>query len=231
MPDLYESSSRDEAEKATERKIYQTRMHESSQWWKVVVDEVLEKVGEKPRSAVGGSFIVRPKCTFMTQQEDEEIVLLLRAHPLTNVKWVSLVIVMLLLPGLLNLTGVFAQVPAGFMFVGRLTWYLMTLMYAFERFLFWYYSVFIVSNERLVDIDFTNLLWREITYANLNHIEEPEMVTGGFFRSWFQFGDVNVTTASEKPTVEALAVPWPQKVVDIISRLSEELEKRRERGE
>jgi len=57
------------------------------------------------------------------------------------------------------------------------------------------------------------------------------MVTGGFIRSMFQYGDVFVTTASEKPTIEALGVPWPHKVVDIISRLAEELEKRRERGE
>ena len=82
-----------------------------------------------------------------------------------------------------------------------------------------------------MDIDFENLMTRTITYANLNRIEEPAMITGGFIRSIFQFGDVYATTASEKPTVEALGVPYPHKVVDIISRLSEELEKRRERGE
>ncbi len=241
MPDIYKSPkddvisgikvSGDDQTDADERRAYDSRMRESKQWWRVVVDEVLEKVGEHPRSAMGGSFIVRPKCTFITQQEDEEIVLLLRAHPLTNVGWILLVAFMLILPGVLNLTGIFDAVPGKFLFVGRLVWYLATLMYAFERFLFWYYSVFIVTNERLVDIDFTNLLWREITNANLNHIEEPEMITGGFARSLFQYGDVNVTTASEKPSLEALGVPWPNKVVDIISRLAEELEKRRERGE
>ncbi|KKU95304.1 MAG: hypothetical protein UY27_C0023G0012 [Candidatus Gottesmanbacteria bacterium GW2011_GWA1_48_13] len=142
-----------------------------------------------------------------------------------------LTIVMLVLPGILLATGIFAAVPGKFVLVGRLTWYLVTLMYAMERFLYWYYSVFIVTNERLVDIDFENLMYRTVTYANLNHIEEPAMMTGGFIRSMFQYGDVVVTTASEQPTIEALGVPWPQKVVDIISRLAEELEKRRAKGE
>ncbi|KKU37742.1 MAG: hypothetical protein UX52_C0019G0004 [Candidatus Amesbacteria bacterium GW2011_GWA1_46_35] len=201
------------------------------EWWKELVDGVLEKVGEEPRRAMLGAFCVRPDQRFMTQQEDEEIVLLLRAHPITNLGWVLLVILMLVLPGVILGTGVFAAVPGKFVLVGKLVWYLVTLMYAMERFLYWYYSVFIVTNERLVDIDFENLMFRVITYANLNHIEEPAMVTGGFIRSMFQYGDVFVTTASEKPTIEALGVPWPHKVVDIISRLAEELEKRRERGE
>ena len=100
----------------------------------------------------------------------------------------------------------------------------------YGKVLYWFYSVFIITNERIVDIDFYNLMFRIVTYANLNHIEEPASVTGGFIRSLFKYGDVWVTTASEKPTVEALGVPYPDKVVEIISRLSEELEKRREQG-
>lgn len=196
-----------------------------------VIKDVLRDVGERPRKSLLRSFCVLPGRRFMTQQQDEEVVLLLRAHPLTNIKWMLVAVGMVILPGILTATGIFADVPGRFVVVGKLVWYLVTLMYIFEKFLHWYYSVFIVTNERLVDIDFHNLLFREITYAGLNHIEEPEMITGGFFRSLFQYGDVNVTTASEAPSLEAHGVPWPQKVIDIISRLSEELEKRRERGE
>lgn len=205
-------------------------LQQSKDWWKVVVDQVLEAMGEYPRSAVLGAYNVRPGHRFFTQQEDEEVILLLRAHPITNVGWVLLTILMLILPMALELTGIFKSIPGGFMFVGKTTWYLMAFAYSFEKFLFWYYSVFIITNERLVDIDFYNFMFRVITYANLNHIEEPASVTGGFVRSVFQYGNVWVTTASEKPTVEALGVPYPDKVVDLISRLSEELEKRREQG-
>ena len=200
-------------------------------WWKDVINKVLTDTGESPRKAMLGAYCVYPGGQFITQQEDEEIVLLLRSHPITNVGWLLVTLMMILLPGVLLSTGMFSAVPGKFIWVGQLVWYVMTFAYAFEKFLFWYYSVFIVSNERLIDIDFTNVLWREVTYANLNHIEEPKMVSGGFIRSLLHYGDVNVTTASEDPTVEALGVPYPDRVVDIISRLSEELEKRRERGE
>jgi len=220
MPEVYVAPKKEEEKKAV-----------IGDWWKETIDKVLHETGEHPRKALLGSYCVYPAARFITQQQDEEIVLLLRAHPITNVGWILLVIIMLLAPGIVASLGLFAAVPGKFVIVGKLTWYLVALMYTMERFLYWFYTVFIVTNERIVDIDFKNLLTRIITYANLNRIEEPAMITGGFIRSIFQYGDVYVTTASEKPSVEALGVPYPHKVVDIISRLSEELEKRRERGE
>ena len=225
MPDVYQAPKKKDHDES-----YKEEMKESKIWWKEVIDTVLEKVGETPRQAMLGAYCVRPDTRFVAQQEDEEIVLLLRAHPITNIPWMLLAILMLILPSLVLGGGLFTAVPGKFMFIGKLAWYLMTLVFVLEKILYWYYSVFIVTNERLVDIDFYNLMYRMITYANLNHIEEPASVTGGFIRSLFQYGDVWVTTASEKPTVEALNVPYPDKVVDIISRLAEELEKRREQG-
>ncbi len=218
MPDVYKAES------------YKEDIKESKLWWKEVITSVLEKVGETPRSTALGAYSVRPDTHFVTQQEDEEIVLLLRAHPITNVPWILLAVLMLVLPSVILGGGLFAAVPGKFLFIGKLVWYLMALVFILEKILYWYYSVFIVTNERLVDIDFYNLMYRMITYANLNHIEEPASATGGFIRSLFHYGDVWVTTASEKPTIEALNVPYPDKVVDIISRLAEELEKRREQG-
>ncbi len=226
MTDIYTSDKKGSAKTQLNQEMTQ-----SKKWWKAVVDDVLQRVGLEPQSSKMGSFCVRPGHRFLTQQDDEEIVLLLRAHPITNVGWILLALLMLLAPTLVMQLGIFGSVPSGFIFIGKMTWYLVTLMYAFEKFLYWYYSVFIVTNERVVDIDFDNLTYRNITYANLNHIEEPEMIRGGFVRSIFQYGDLLVTTASEKPSLEALGIPWPQKAVDIISRLAEELEKRRERGE
>lgn len=230
MPDVYVAPKENQPSSGG-KKYFKDEMDASKKWWQEVVGEVLERMGEYPRKAMWGAYCIRPGHRFVTQQDDEEIVLLLRAHPFTNIGWVLLTVGMVILPSLLLMTGMFVNVPVKFLFVGRMVWYLMTLMYAFEKFLYWYYSVFIVSNERLVDIDFENLMFRVVTFANLNHIEEPVSVTGGFIRSLFQYGNVWVTTASETPTVEAMSVPYPDKVVDLISRLSEELEKRRERGE
>jgi hypothetical protein len=199
--------------------------------WRWVIDKVIKETGEHTRRELNGAYHVLPHERFVTQQQDEEVVLLLRAHPITNVGWIAMMIVMLIIPTLLELTGMFNGIPMRFMFVGKMTWYLMAWALGFERFLHWYYSLFIITNERVVDIDFYNLMSRVVTHVNLNHIEEPVMSQHGFGATLFNYGHVLVQTAGERQTVECAACPWPHKVIDIINRLSEELEKRRERGE
>jgi hypothetical protein len=197
---------------------------------KAVISGVLRRVGEVRHQELWGSYCVCPGKRFVNEEEDEEVVLLLRAHPATNLHWMFMAVLMVLLPGVLEMTGVFGGIPGKFVFIGKLAWYLMTMGFCLEKFLDWYYSVFIVTNERIVDMDFWNLLYREVTFINLNHIEQPQMVSGGFIRSFLHFGDVTVSTAAEESGAEALGVPYPEKVVAIISELSEELERRLEGG-
>jgi hypothetical protein len=191
------------------------------------VRQVLERTGERKQHLMFHSYVVKPEKRFISEQDDEEVVLLLRAHPITNIGWIMLGILMLALPTVLSLSGVFELVAMKYVFMAKMSWYLLTLGMLFQKFLNWYYSVFIVTNERIVDIDFENLLYRVVSYANLNHIEEPSMVAGGFIRSIFRYGDVFVATAAETGSIEGLGVPYPDRVIRIISELSEELEKER----
>jgi len=200
-------------------------------WWRDASKRMVKEAGEFPRRVLWGAYHVLPGEKFVTQQQDEEIALLLRAHPITNIKWVLLILVMILAPIIVFGTGLLDVVPFQYRFIGNLVWYLFVLTFSFEIFLQWYYSVFIVTNERIIDIDFDNIMNRQMTTVNLNHVEEPVMTTRGFVKTMFQFGDVTVQTAGEVSTVEIMNVPYPQKVVDVISRLAEDLEKRRERGE
>lgn len=200
-------------------------------WWKEASQRIVKEAGEFHRRVLWGAYHVLPGEKFVTQQEDESIALLLRAHPITNIGWIVLTILMILVPSLISASGMLDGLPFRYRFVGYLTWYLITLVFAFERFLHWYYSIFVVTNERIVDIDFDNIMHRQITAANLNHVEEPIMSTRGFLNTLFQFGNVSVQTAGDVTTIEAINIPYPHRVVNIISRLSEDLEKRRERGE
>lgn len=227
MPDIYQSPAAGENQPET---LAATEKNEKAQA-RLLIDDILRRVGETKKHLLGGAYMVSPGKKFINEQEDEEIVLILRSHPITNIKWILISIGALLLPGLISLTGAMDDLPDKFVFLGKLFWYLGVMGYSFERFLDWYYSVFILTNERIVDIDFVNLLYRIVSYATLNHIEEPVMVAGGFIRSFFRYGDIFVATAAENPSIEARAVPYPDKVIKIISELSEELEKRRERGE
>lgn len=220
MPDVYTSSEPPKSTPSTTLSDRQT-----------MISRVLRDVGETPRRAVYGAYNVCPGKRFAEEQDDEDVILLLRAHPITNIRWIVMTLVLLVVPQVLILTGFLSWVPDRFVFIAQFVVYLVALGFAFENFLRWYYSVLIVTNERVVDIDFEGVLRRSVAYAGLNHIEEPSLVSGGLVRSFFNFGTVDVATAAEVQGVEIVDVPNPDRVLRIIAELSEELEKRRERGE
>ncbi|MBI4991017.1 PH domain-containing protein [Candidatus Gottesmanbacteria bacterium] len=100
-----------------------------------------------------------------------------------------------------------------------LGWYLITFSYIFINFLLWYFTVSIVTNERIIDIDFINLLNKKFAETRINRIEDVTMRTGGFIRAFFDFGDVLVQTAAKEVQFEFLAVPHPEKVVRTVNEL------------
>jgi hypothetical protein len=242
MPDVYVSGNRGETppspnpvpvsrtEEITAGGDRERQEREKVQAGQLVAD-ILRRVGEVPRKALGGAYNVCPGGRFINEQEDEQVVLLLRAHPVTNLKWIVVVVLILLVTEILLGAGILGNVPGRFVVVVRLTVYLLALGYAFQRFLDWYYSVLIITNERIVNFDWINLLYRMVTYATLNHIEEPSIIAGGFTRSFFKYGDLVVETAAETPSIEVSAIPYPDKVIRILSELSESLEERRSYGQ
>ena len=114
-----------------------------------MINGVLARVGETRSKSLLRSYCVAPGKRFINEQADEEVVLLLRSHPITNLKWIVIAMGMLILPELLTILGAFSTAPMEFVTLGKLAWYLMTLAYVMEEFLDWYYTVFIVTNERV----------------------------------------------------------------------------------
>ncbi len=172
------------------------------------------------------AFVERPhKTRFETQAQDEEVILLLRRHWFTNLSWIALVLIMILVPPfvfkfrLLNSLDT-AQIPPRFQLVGTLVWYILTLGFALESFLMWYFNVLLLTNRRVVDIDFWGLLHKSVAETTLSHVQDVTHEVGGFWRTVFNFGHVYVQTAAEVPRIEFRDVPRPnivhKKIVELI---------------
>jgi len=69
------------------------------------------------------------------------------------------------------------------------------------------------------DLDFSNLVYHDVTETKLNLVEDVRYTQSGFIRSFFNFGDLFVQTAAEKENIEGLAVPNPGRGVRIIGDL------------
>ncbi len=161
---------------------------------------------------------------FETQAPGESIILLLRRHWITNFVWVGtgalLVIIPILLVPALVISGIIpSNFPGSFFGLTILVWYLLTFSYILVNFLLWYFTVSIVTNDRIVDIDFINILYKKFAETRIMRIEDVTNKTGGFVQSIFDYGDVIVQTAAKEAMFQFGSVPHPEKVVRIINEL------------
>lgn len=172
------------------------------------------------------SYVVHPKnCSFEGQDPEEKILLLLRAHPITNIPWIAFAILVFFIPFfvpkitfLLNFN--LSSIPQNFQLIYLVINYLFVGVIAFEGFLNWYFNATLITNEKIVDIDFEYLLYKGVDLAPLTKIEEADSITAGILGTIFNFGNVSVQTAGAKVAIEMKNIPKPSTVADLILDLA-----------
>ncbi len=159
--------------------------------------------------------------TFSGEEDNEQIILLLRAHIITNIRWILATLGLAIIPIILvPLIGSFGlPVGAGTGFVLILFWYMGIFTYAFISFLYWYFNVYIVTDERVIDVDWYSVIYRKVSSAQISHIEDVAATQSGVFAGIFDFGNVNIQTAAEEENFEFTNVPHPQLVAKKIEEL------------
>jgi len=227
MPDIFVSEKKKvEKKESLEHKTSSTKKAKSP---------IKYPKTEKERSKLPGhthnplaSFCYFPdRVRFVNQDSKEQVVLMVRKHPITNVRWILLAFVSLIIPAFLPLFTFIELIPGEFQLVFALAWYLLTTAFIFENFLSWYFHVNIVTDERIIEVDFLHLVYREITDANIDQIQDVTVEVGGAIRTTLNFGDVIIQTAAQVPKIEFEAVPQPDRVAKILRdlRIEEEVEK------
>ncbi|KKU48743.1 MAG: hypothetical protein UX67_C0010G0004 [Candidatus Woesebacteria bacterium GW2011_GWF2_46_8] len=167
------------------------------------------------------------KVNFETRESEEKVILLLRQHPITLVPKALIALLMILAPSILSIFPILSFLPVNFQLIAVLFWYLITTAFILESFLTWFFNVYLITDERIVDIDFLNLLYKEVSDANIDKIQDVTYKMAGAVRTLFNYGDVLIQTASEVPNFDFLAVPRPDKVATVLQdlRIEEEQEK------
>lgn len=161
---------------------------------------------------------------FVGTDEHEHIILLLRKHWLTNVRWIATAILLLIVPLPFVYFPILNFMPERFLVITILFWYLVTSAYSLEKFLSWFFNVYIVTDERVFDVDFYNLVDRDITDANIKDIQDVTSAMRGALRTAFDYGDIRIQTSAEVPEIEFESVPHPDRVAKILRGLRVEEE-------
>ncbi len=160
---------------------------------------------------------------FSGEEANEEVILLLRAHLITNVPWIVISVLLFIAPGILfPLIASIKLLPSlsvQMTTVIVIFWYLATFTYAFLNLLYWYFNVYIVTNERIIDVDWHSVVYINVAGTLLSKIEDANFTQVGVVPGLFDYGDVRVETAGADPNIEFANVPHPQLVLRKIHEL------------
>lgn len=173
------------------------------------------------------SFLINPsKFNFLEREKNEPILLAVRAHWFTNFKWIATSLILIFVPIVVAKLGIFSQLPLKYQLVSSLFWYLIVFIYAFEKFLDWYFDVFVITDRRVVDIKFNNLLNKHFAEAELGVIQDISSSVQGIFGTFFNYGTILVQTASDINQIVFINVPSCGKIIKLLQELRGEYHKR-----
>ncbi len=184
----------------------------------------------KTNNPLASMVVVPDNCRFESQEEDEKIILIVRQHPIVNVPWILATVILLLLPSIWDYLPWAGMMPGRFVTMTIVLWYLLVTAFVFEKFLDWYFNVYIVTDERVVDIDFFGLIYKNMTVIKLDSIQEINYTQAGGIAAIFNYGDVFIQTAAERRQLDFLRVANPNMVVDILYKLLQEEEQEKLEG-
>ncbi len=164
--------------------------------------------------------------TFKNQDQDEVILLFLRAHFITNISWILTVFFLLIAPFIVSLVFHVTDIGSLFSFMsGRMNtivlffYYLLVFSYFFINFITWFYNIFLVTQKKIVDIDYSDIVYHNLAITNLNLVQDVNFTQSGFFPSLFDYGDLFLETAAKNKNFEAKSVPQPDVAANIIGDL------------
>lgn len=194
---------------------------------KNAVKNLIEEIpsASPPHNHLFASFCTRPLgISFENQEADEKILLFVRKHFITNVPWIALSIFLIFIPPLFAAAAsvvniITFPIPNEFSLVATLFYYLAISMYIFTKFITWFYDIGIVTQKRVIDLDYSDIIHHDVAVTKLSLVQDVNYKQTGPLRSFFNFGNVFMQTAGNEPNFDFLEIPKPGNAVHIIQEL------------
>ncbi len=157
---------------------------------------------------------------------DEEIVKILRRDLFILFKKVLLFILLAILPFAFFYIIIFTQpnllkgeVSSPIIVLSVSAYYLFVWLFFFFSFIDYYLDVWVITNERIIDVQQRGFFSRIISEQKLFRIQDVTSEVHGIIPTMLKYGDVHIQTAGTKQRFFFHQVPNPDKVRDIIIKL------------
>ena len=103
-----------------------------------------------------------------------------------------------------------------------LFWTFLVLLYGLNAYLIWLLNVYIVTDKRLINVSYKNLLNKKVVETPLERILNVSFQIKGFWQSLFRFGTVEVQAAGLVDPLSLKKVSQPDKVKDFLWKVHNE---------
>ena len=140
---------------------------------------------------------------FKEQFDDEEVFLVFRKHPVVmrrGLIFSSIAILLGTVPSLIN-------PEFSWFFVGLGGGFLLAIIVFFPFWISWYYSVYIVTNQRLIQITQKGMFRRSMVALGLDQIQMVNYEIGGVQETLLGFGTIMIQTFVGSLTIHEVHHP------------------------
>jgi len=159
---------------------------------------------------------------------DEQLVFLLRRHPITIFPLVLTTLILLVFPFgitwyIQNFRADFIQdqtIFVPFLLIGSI-FFLFAWLFLFQYFMDYYLDTWIVTTKRIINIEQSGLFHRTMSELRLYRVQDVTASIHGFWSTIFNYGEVEIQTAGEKLRFVFEQVSNPNHISKMILEQSE----------
>ncbi len=101
-------------------------------------------------------------------------------------------------------------------------YYLGAITFFFTEFIIYYLDVWIVTNDRIIDVEQLSLFSRTISELELHNIQDVTSDVHGFFPTFLNYGNITVKTSSINANIIFHDIHRPNKIREDLIRLADE---------
>lgn len=167
--------------------------------------------------------------SFIHAKDYEKVLHKLRRHPFTFLPMIFFLLLLLALPivvGILLKTQLptWLENETTFMALVLLgsAYYLGILIFFFTNFIDFYLDIFIVTNDRLIDMEQNGLFSRTVAEVDLYQIQDVTSEVKGILATMFNYGDMTIQTAGTLPKFIVHNIKDPHHLRQELMDLAEE---------
>lgn len=101
------------------------------------------------------------------------------------------------------------------------------LLWGVRSWIVWSLNAFILTNQRLIDVDQKGFFHRTVSEAALGKIQDVSFTVQGPWQTMFQYGKVIVQTAGTTTNLELEGVHHPEQIQELVTKLQQTVQEER----